>query len=302
MFFNSHITFIKESLTIWYFLKHEGFEPVKREGRFLRYVSPIRPDDHAPSFWVDTTTNLCGDFSTGPIGDVVNLAVLLWQCSTREAVRRLYGEILKGYFQDLGPIEIKARADGEQGNAPAIQIKHLQELRNRALIQYCEARAISAQTAARYLKECYYTINGRKYFALAFANDKGGLELRNARYKGGTTPKGITTIPGTRPETVAIFEGFFDYLAAVEYWRAHTAAPSIPYTVIVLNSVAFVDSLNLDQYQEIKLILDRDNAGQAAAAKILGRYPTRAKNLSPRLISEGCKDFAEYWQLCKQNI
>jgi len=63
----------------------------------------------------------------------------------------------------------------------------------------------------------YYTYNGKSYFALAFANESGGYELRNRYYKGCYGHKDISLIPGrnTASKSVAVFEGFMDFLSAL---------------------------------------------------------------------------------------
>ena len=62
-----------------------------------------------------------------------------------------------------------------------------------------------------------------RLFAVGFRNDAGGWELRSARFKGGSSPKHITTIDN-RSDTVIAFEGFMDFLAYLSLKYPRTTA------------------------------------------------------------------------------
>ncbi len=167
-----------------------------------------------------------------------------------------------------------------------IEIKHIQPLQNRALIEYLQIRKITPTKAANYLQEAYYKVNDKQYFALAFKNDLGGFELRNKYFKGSSSPKAITTIPGTS-NAVHIFEGFIDFLSALEHYRTTKPAG----TCIILNSVSNLQTIidTLEQYQNINLFLDNDNAGNKAVATIKSIHP-KVKDYSKIIYPED-KDF-----------
>ncbi len=115
----------------------------------------------------------------------------------------------------------------------------MQPLQNRALVQYLASRQISKAKAVNYVQEAYYQVNGKQYFALAFKNDKGGFELRNKYFKGSSSPKAITTIPGSR-KAVSIFEGFIRYVdLLLEFYQVRKPAG----TCIILNSVSNLDAV-----------------------------------------------------------
>ncbi len=72
------------------------------------------------------------------------------------------------------------------------QINKIQDLDNQALIQYLLKRGIERKTAAPYVKEIYYSLMGKEYFALAFPNLSGGYELRNPYFQGTLGKKDIS--------------------------------------------------------------------------------------------------------------
>ena len=79
---------------------------------------------------------------------------------------------------------------------PALRILSDAPLRHPALVGYLASRGIAQRIAAGYCREVRYEVNGRAFFAVGFRNDAGGWELRSERFKGGSSPKYITTLKG----------------------------------------------------------------------------------------------------------
>ena len=96
------------------------------------------------------------------------------------------------------------------------------------------------------MREVAYKAKGKQYFAIGFKNDRGGYELRNGLgFKSGKTENGISTIE-MNTDSATVFEGFFDFLAAMQYYGRE-----IPlHTTIILNSCNNV-------YQAIPLLANR---------------------------------------------
>jgi hypothetical protein len=178
--------------------------------------------------------------------------------------------------------------DQHKHNSQAtIEMRHVQHLQNRALIQYLKSRAIPYHIALKVsqLKEAYYTSNNKQFFALAFENDSKQYELRNKYFKG-CTGKDITTIPG-RGNGLNLFEGFFDLLSAKTLFKKESHN-----TNIVLNSLANLNKVDFSGFQRINLFLDNDQAGITAANEIIKQYPV-AVNRSQQIFRHK-KDFNEY--------
>ena len=86
-------------------------------------------------------------------------------------------------------------------------------LEHPRLLEYLKRRKINPEIAKKHCREIYYRIGERTYYAIGFANDTGGYELRNPSFKGCIAPKDITRIrQENKMEGCFLFEGFMDYL------------------------------------------------------------------------------------------
>jgi 5S rRNA maturation endonuclease (ribonuclease M5) len=148
----------------------------------------------------------------------------------------------------------------------ALEILRVQEIQNEALRGYLQERGISPETANPYLKEIYYRRGSKTYFALAFPNDSEGYELRNRYFKGAHGTKDLTVIGrkdllAKRKASVTVFEGFMDFLSALEHYQKPITTP-----VIVLNSVTMkdraVEAIKEMGAGKVYLYLDNDDAGK----------------------------------------
>jgi hypothetical protein len=257
------------------FLASQGLHPVETRNGLAVYHSPFKEDKTA-SLFVDYKKfglQVWKDFSTGAGGNILDLVMKMYNVDIPGALIILQKpEIAETRFS------LFSQQEDITGN---IKIKHLQPLQNRALIEYLQSRKITPAKAANYLYEAYYTTykeQVKPFFALAFKNDKGGYELRNGfksekfpnGFKGSSSPKAITTIPGTS-NALHIFEGFFNFLSALEYYQTTKPAG----TGIILNSVSNMEPVinTLEQYQNVNLYLDNDRAGELAAETIKHAHP-----------------------------
>ena len=64
-----------------------------------------------------------------------------------------------------------------------------------------------------------YTTHGKRYFAVAFGNERGGYEIRNPFFKGCVPPKDVTLL-SVGSASCNVYEGFMDYLSAVRWASA----------------------------------------------------------------------------------
>jgi DNA primase len=240
------------------YLEQNGYRPVKIKYGSAWFQSPTRTET-TPSFKVDLNKNLWYDFGTGEGGNIIDLVLKMTNSTVPEALAHISSR-----SSSLGE-----RRFSSMGEAGHIEIDRIQALANPALIQYLKSRGISMLYARCYLKEAYYSVHGRQYFALAFANDKGGYELRNAYFKTGSSPKYYTTIPGKENSKLNVFEGFMDFLSSC---TIHGQFPS--FRTIVLNSLSFLPRIEpeLAAATEVHLYLDNDESGRKATEKILAAY------------------------------
>jgi len=216
--------------------------------------------EKTPSFKVDLNRNLWYDFGTGEGGNLFNLVMKLCNCTSSEV-----GEHLNVIIPSVTTRQLKPR--DESGK---IMIKSLEPLSHQALFSYLKTRRITMTFAKMFLREAIYIVHGREYFALAFRNDLGGYELRNAFFKTGSSPKYFTTITGDDPSQLNIFEGFMDFLSCCSFYGR------LPiYRTIVLNSLSFLPKIEneIQSARVINLFLDNDLAGMKASDKVKALHP-----------------------------
>jgi len=227
--------------------------------------------------WVNAVKNVWKDFGTGYGGNIIDLVILMHNCDVARALQIIGGSnVERIHFSSF-------RQQHEFQSF--IEIKHMQSLQNKALEEYISTRKINLDIARMYLQEAYYTINEKRYFALAFKNDKGGYELRNKYFKGSTSPKWISTIHGDESST-NVFEGFSDYLSCLTYYNVER----LKYQTVILNSLAFINVLPAE-IKNTNLFFDNDNAGKEAAYLI----STKTKSVDyGRQIYPQQKDFNEF--------
>ena len=271
-----------KNLSIFDFLKSQGINPKHTKGNKAFYVSPFRSETKA-SFNVDVDKNIWYDYGTGEGGRIIDLVTKMFNISVSQALNMLLNTNISNnnhFFSFY-----------QQNSNTAIKIQHIQPIQNKALIQYLTIRKIPLNIAKTYLKEVYYNTNNKKYFALGFKNDKGGHELRNKYFKGSTSPKHYTSIKNNAT-SLNIFEGFFDFLTALAYFK--TVKPGND--TIILNSLAFLDKIipKLKSYKRINLYFDNDKAGQKAVELIIVNHSLVINQAAK--IYPNHKDFNEYYK------
>jgi len=235
-------------------LSRMGIEAVKISGNDYWYHSPLR-DENTPSFKVNHRINRWYDHGLGKGGNLVDFAVLFWECDVSEALQRLAGNFS---LQQHPSHSFKIVPEQEA----QIKILNVATLSSPVLLNYIQQRGITSEIATRFCCELRYGLSGKTWFGIGFKNDLGGYEIRNAFHKLSSSPKGITTIKNGS-NSIAVFEGFFDFLSFMAI-----AGPKSPEDCdfIILNSLAFLKGSRtiLDSYSNVLLFLDNDTAGKSA--------------------------------------
>ncbi|MFC2655010.1 MAG: toprim domain-containing protein [Segatella salivae] len=249
-----------KQISITDYLQQQGYAPARVQGIHYWYYSPLR-NESTPSFKVNTERNQWYDFGSGEHGDIIDLVCALHRCTISEAIRLLSGakQVAHQEFSFGGERKISERK---------LEILSAQPLSNPYLLRYLAARAIPLPVASAYCSEVLFQNMNRTYYAIGFANDAWGWEIRNSYFKGCIAPKAITTIrKGTN--CLKIFEGFMDFLS----WQ--TLNPSSKSDAIVLNSLALLLRIKeqIAGYQEVESFLDNDDAGRKSFAVLKQMLP-----------------------------
>ena len=249
-----------KQISITDYLQQQGYSPARVQGIHFWYCSPLR-NESTPSFKVNTERNQWYDFGTGEHGDIIDLVRTLQHCTMYEAIELLIGS-KQIVHQDFS-------FGGERKTSKhKLEILSAQPLSNPNLLRYLAARAIPLPIAKAYCSEVLFQNMNRTYYAIGFANDALGWEIRNMYFKGCIAPKAITTIKrGT--DRLQIFEGFMDFLS----WQ--TLNPSSTCDTIVLNSLALLPRIQekIKSYKQVESFLDHDDAGRKSFEVLKQFYP-----------------------------
>jgi DNA primase len=268
---------------IAYLASHQ-IHPVYTRNHNSWFNSPLR-NESTPSFKVDIRTHLWYDFGLGEGGNALTFVSRFKCVDNRQAYQIV--------TQDCSVKRPNFSIDARQNAAisPLKILKASQSIDSLALIAYLRKRGIDYSRAQKcpQLHQIEYSVNDKVYFALGFINDKGGYEIRNAYWKGASSPKSITTIPG-ETKNLNVFEGFMDYLSALTYYQMNSSK----HNSIVLNGVGQTEKLLsiLPQYHKVFLFIDNDDAGKKVVERVM-QHHKRVSNISGELYSN-FKDFNEY--------
>lgn len=231
------------------FLNAMGIQPTKQRGNALWYSAPYRTE-RTPSFKVDTAKNIWFDFGTGKGGDIFDLAGAF--IGSEDFLLRAAFIARSGAC----PLPVMEQSPREKEREPSFEDIWTRPLLNGRLLGYLEERGIDAHVAIPNCEEVRYRIRGKRYYAIGFRNEAGGLELRNRFFKGCIPPKDIS-LKRNSSDVCSVFEGFMDYLSAMQLGI-------IASDWLVLNSVSNVDKAvrALHGYERIDCFLDNDEAGR----------------------------------------
>ena len=251
---------IKEKYTC---LDYLGDNVVRKTNNGYLARCPWREDRH-PSLTVTEDGKGWKDQSTGESGNLIDIVM---RCLNTKDLSRVCGEF---DTMNLSPFHQSRVFDEGKEKGSGFAFIDIVPLQSKGLYAYLVKRRINTHIANQFLKEAHYGFevrdDGRFLYALAYQNDKGGYELRSEPYKGGTSPKGITTHLGKENAPVVVFEGFMDMLSFA------TLCGGVKHNYVVLNSIvnkeAALEVLKTLQNQ-IYLCLDNDDGGNETTAWLM---------------------------------
>lgn len=292
-----------------------GHEPVREDKGEYWYLSPFRQEKEA-SFKISRDGRAWYDHGAGEGGNILDFAIHYWHLPANDvagALRELrqlkpnptsqevHSPGQETLWKDRSPISSDSQtvrpATPVAGKPEsALKITKIQPLQNRALIQYLNRRGIDAATASLYLSEAYYRLRDKHFFALAFANESGGYELRNPYFQGSYAVKDISLLNHSgagQGTAVALFEGFMDFLSALIYTQK--PAPALP--VVILNSASMrhraLAAIQEQGFTELHLYFDHDKTGRELTAWFQEQLPDRVVTDQSNLY-DGYKDFNDW--------
>lgn len=209
---------------------------------------------------MDTKLNVWYDYGLGEGGNLIDLGIRLYNCSVEQLLERLASTNPTLPFRLQSTVTETPKSEEDN----RVKIEHVQNLSHKELLAYLYARRIDLESARNYCKQVRFSINGRSWLAVGFANRSGGWELRNSWFKGASSPKDLTLI-GNNSDTICVLEGFVDFLSLLTLKNQPA-----PCDFLILNSVALVKRGvdELQGYRQVFGFLNHDLAGQNAVAQL----------------------------------
>lgn len=252
------------------FLAHMGYQPAHIRGNDVWYTSPFRPDERTPSFKIDRLKNVWFDHGLGQGGTIIDFVQHLNHTADIAKVLSSIEGVLGSPSRPELILPKGLEKPPSKPRDPPI-IEGVGVIQNKLLEAYLIERSIPVDLARLYLKEVSYRVGGAGYKALAFENDAGGMEVRNASFKGTLGKKELSFISSAGSRQAAVFEGVFDFLSVL----AHYKKERVTSNVVVLNSLSMIEravvKLEAANVQKIHAYLDHDEAGIAGLATLRER-------------------------------
>ncbi len=227
-------------------------------------------EDKNPSLTVSANGKGWKDQSTGDHGSIIDLVM---KCLNTRDLKRVCAEFDTTNISPFDQSKILDESKGER--VAGFASFDVVPLRTNALFAYLHSRKIDLQIAKQFLMEAHYSFkevdDDRYLFALAYQNDKGGYELRSKFYKGGSSPKWITTHLGIGNAPTVVFEGFMDMLSFA------TLCGEVRHNYVVLNSIVNVPAsikVLRSMGGKVLLCLDNDQGGNDATRQMTDALPS----------------------------
>jgi hypothetical protein len=257
------------------YLASLGYHPLKIRGNDYWYLSPFR-DERTASFKIKRGSNIWYDHGSGDGGNIIDFGILYHRLD----VRGLLELLAKDYKQKDFSFQPQANSQivGTNPVIPAsnpdeskIMVIATRELSDPRLIHYLSSRAVSVELAQQHTLEVDFQLYKKKHTAIGFLNQTGGYELRNAYFKGSSSPKTFRLIDNGS-KAVQVFEGFFDFLSWLTLFQENQSAGT---NFLILNSLSFFQRARpvMKSHNNIHLWLDRGTAGEVCTKAALKSHP-----------------------------
>jgi hypothetical protein len=276
------------------YLEKLGFQPTNIKNQDYWYSSPLR-DEKTPSFKVNTKINCWYDFGIGKGGTIIDFGIEYYKCNVKDFLERLKenNHIAPRQTHPFRRDDLKSRI--EENESGKIKTLDFHPIKSPVLTEYIISRSIDLEIAKKYCHEVNFELYKRTHTAIGFKNDTGGFELRNAEFKGGSSPKFTTLICRDADyKDLAVFEGFFDFLSYQTDQQKHQnimdQLPERQPSFLILNSLSFFEMSRslMERHKAVNLYLDRDKAGMQHTQKLLQRGDKYSDCSS---IYQGFKDY-----------
>lgn len=269
-----------KSIPLIAFLQKLGFTPdhVKQNGVDYWYKSPFRPDEKTPSFHINKIKNIWFDFGNSQGGNIIDFVLSYKNCNMPNAldfIESNYNSPSKIIAQP--PKIVLATQVAEGGET--FTLDEVKRDFTPSLSKYIsETRKINFTAIQEFVAQVHFSNReGKHYFGIGMKNLSGGYEIRNPYFKGSIGKKDLTFVKGIGNDSIAIFEGMFNFFSAITHFGK---ANFMQNDILILNSISFQEQAisylkDRPQYKKLSLFLDNDVAGQEATENFKTQFPDK---------------------------
>jgi hypothetical protein len=251
------------------YLSELGFEPVKIRGNDYWFYSPFR-QENTPSFKVNRKFNVWYDHGIQKGGNLVDFGLLFHKCSIDELLSKISQRNSLSFHQPFPTKQIVYPGADEKQKIVVLNTRPV--IYSASLQDYLLSRKIPLSIANNFCHEVDFQLYYKNYTAIGFPNNAGGYELRNAHFKGSSSPKEVTQIGEDYSSGIFLFEGFFDFLSylTIQHHKGILLPKQQP-NFLILNSIGFIEKMKptLEKYISAHLYLDRDSKGLSVTKELL---------------------------------
>ena len=264
---------VKAQVSLSDLLARLGFQPLRKSGKELLYLSMLRDSDTKPSFAVNEQLGVWYDHGLGKGGNIIDFGLAFWKnLSFQEVLEKIVQVSNSELSLQSHCIENKLRKRSPV-KIPHYEIEEVKDLgHNHNITEYLQNRGVW-QAAQGCLKEIYYYVEDQKklrkqFYAAGWQNELGSWEVRNVYFKGCLGHKAMSFIPGDESK-LSVFEGYLNYLS----WQ--TENPFATDSVLVLNTIALLQGAirKADEFIGVSLFFDRDKTGHQAGIDFIQAVP-----------------------------
>jgi hypothetical protein len=284
-----------------------GYHPIATSTTKTTYLSPFRPQEKTPSFFVFPNyqgkwTNF-KDFSSGNGGDIYQFLMIFENIDFLGAKKRVnellnvepHQEEISSAPKSHQKLSVLEPHQGAKKNI--CEVISVQHLKSQSLLAYLQSRKIGMKTITNLihggvLQEIHYKRGEYHFSSVAFVNAKGGYATRNQNPHSKVNV-GQSDLTHLLQDTgqIKIFEGFMDYLS---YLEIAPLAKICDY--VILNSTSnYKKALEIigTRYELVELYLDNDDAGDQLT-QIFQKNIKRGKIIDKRKYYLKYNDLNEY--------
>lgn len=284
------------------FLSKLGYMPDTQRGNAndIWYKSPLRPDEQTPSFHINKAKNIWFDFGCSKGGNILDFVMELKKADLSASLDFIE-QINKSTLKQSQNQEISLQTDIspkiENPQTETFTLNHVTNDFAPSLMRYMrQERRINFEAVKEFITQVHFSNKaGKQFFGIGMKNIANGYEIRNPYFKSCVGKKDLIFIKGTGQETLAIFEGMFDFFSAVTYFGKATLLQN---DILILNSAVFQEQAirylkEQSQYKTFSLFLDNDNTGKEVADNFKSAFPDKLIEPSFALYLS-YKDFNEF--------